>query len=408
MSESALTVRPLAAHQIEEYIRLDHDAFLVNSTPAAVERDTARVELPRSLGAFDTDGTLLGGAFALTLDMTLPGVGPSPVAGVTGVVVAVDQRRRGVLTALMRAQLRGLHEAGAEPVAALWASEGGIYGRFGYGPAAWRCRVAVPRGAAFRDGVDVGEDRVRDLPEEQAAPLLRELHTKVAATSVGWISRPETAWRWWYADDDAVADGFTRLRFAVHPDGYATYAVRQDWTDRGPRHLLRVREIVAATPVAYAALWRYLLDLDLVGEVEHPFARSDEPLPHLLVDPRLAPRTLHDALWARVVDVDRGLMARRYAAPTDVVMEVTDAFCPWNAGRWRLRIDASGTADVRRTEAEPDLVLDVAALGSAFLGGPTLVELADAGRVREARPGAVATVSRAFAGDRAPHCPESF
>jgi predicted acetyltransferase len=105
----------------------------------------------------------------------------------------------------------------------------------------------------------------------------------------------------------------------------------------------------------------------------------------------------------RVVDVAAALSARAYATSLDVVLEVADAFCPWNEGRYRL---AEGSCEP--TRAEPDLALDVAALGAAYLGGPTLRELAEAGRVRELRPGALERTSAAFRGDVAPWCPEMF
>ena len=112
---------------------------------------------------------------------------------------------------------------------------------------------------------------------------------------------------------------------------------------------------------------------------------------------------LESSLWVRLVDVAGGLAARTYASDPDVVLEVTDAFCPWNAGRYRL---AGGACE--RTEAEPDLALDASVLGAAYLGGTTLSELAEAGRVAELRPGAVARASAAFRGEVAPWCSEVF
>lgn len=114
-----------------------------------------------------------------------------------------------------------------------------------------------------------------------------------------------------------------------------------------------------------------------------------------------------DSLWMRLVDLDRALTLRRYAAPIDVVLELSDAFCPWNAGRLRLTASATG-ASVERTSDPADLALDAADLGAVYLGGPTLLSLADAGRVRELTPGALVPASRAFVADRPPHCPESF
>ena len=115
-----------------------------------------------------------------------------------------------------------------------------------------------------------------------------------------------------------------------------------------------------------------------------------------------------DGLWLRLVDLDRALAARPYSAPVDVVLDVTDPVCPWNAGRWRLRAGEDGTAEVARTDAEPGLALGVSDLASAFLGGTSLTALAAAGRVADLEPGALRAATRAFAAERAPHCPRNF
>jgi predicted acetyltransferase len=112
-------------------------------------------------------------------------------------------------------------------------------------------------------------------------------------------------------------------------------------------------------------------------------------------------------LWVRLVDVGAALEARAYAAPLDVVLDVADRFCPWNAGRWRLEADETG-ARCARTSAPADLALDVADLGAAYLGGPSLEALAAIGRGRELRPGALRAASGALRGAREPYCPELF
>jgi predicted acetyltransferase len=364
-------------------------------------------EPDRTHGAFE-DGALIGAAQVSSRTMALPGVGQTPVAAVTGVGVAPGHRRRGVLSALMRAQLHALHEAGAEPVAALWASEGEIYGRFGYGLAARHAELALPADAAFRPGVDTGDARVRELPRDEAVPLLAKVYDEVAARRVGWLGRTEAAWAMQLADEEHVRERRSRYRFAVHPEGYAVYRAEASWGARGPQSTLHVRELAATTPVGYAALWRYLLDVDLVAEVRWYVAAVDEPVVHLLANPRAALCRLADSLWVRLVDVPRALASRRYATRLDTVFEVTDELCPWNAGRWRLVVDAGGRAEVSRTDHDPHLLLDAAYLGAAYLGGTRLVTLAGAQRVRERVPGALAAASLAFTDEREPHCPEVF
>nr|WP_042194443.1 GNAT family N-acetyltransferase [Kibdelosporangium sp. MJ126-NF4]CEL21322.1 UPF0256 protein SAV5428 [Kibdelosporangium sp. MJ126-NF4]CTQ96111.1 UPF0256 protein SAV5428 [Kibdelosporangium sp. MJ126-NF4] len=356
--------------------------------------------------ALDGD-EVVGTAAVLTRRMTLPGAGQRPFAAVTTVTVKADQRRRGAMTRLMRAQLHELHDQGREPFAALWASEGGIYGRFGYGVASTYSQASIPKGLRFRPGTDVGEDRVRLVAREKALPLVAELYDRIAPGRTGWLSRDERTWTLYLWDPEHFRDGASALQFAIHPDGYVLYRTKRKEGDRGPEGELSVHEFAAATPVASAALWRFLLDFDLIAEIDVPLA-LDDSLIHVLQDARQVVRKQRDALWVRLVDLDRALADRRYSAPLDTVFEVTDALCPWNEGKWRLVVDSSGAATVERTEADADLRADITDLGAAYLGGTRLTELAAAGRVLELTPGALAPASRAFLADDQPFCPEVF
>ncbi|MQA16238.1 MAG: GNAT family N-acetyltransferase [Pseudonocardiaceae bacterium] len=403
-----MTIRTLSPGEIDEFFRVVEGAFLTDLRSDVLDLYRALIEPQRAHALLDGD-TLVGGGAILSRDMTLPGAGPVPVAAVTAVGVAPDQRRRGALSTLMRTQLDGLHESGAEPVAALWASEGGIYGRFGYGTAARRARLAAPSGTAFRPGVDTSGSPVRLLDREQARPVMQRLHARIAPQRVGWISRPDAAWDEWLHDAEHSRRGASALRYLVAGEhGYAIFRAKEGGDERGPRFEIRVHELAAETPAAHAALWRFLLDVDLGAEVVHRNLAVDDPLPLLLADPRAAVQTVSDSLWIRLVDLDRALRARRYTAPCDLVLEVADALCPWNAGSWRLQVDSDGAARVQRSDAEPDLRCDIADLAAAYLGDTRFTALAAAARVVELRPGAVPAASRAFAGDTAPHCPEVF
>ncbi len=401
----ALTLRTLTADDLAEFQRVVNSAFLSDSVDDQLERWRGLFEPERHHAVFDGD-ELIGGGGIQSRELTLPGAGPRPVAAVTAVGVKPGHRRRGVLTRVMRAQLHGLHDEGGEAVAALWASEASIYPRFGYGLAAEFARLEVPKGAAFRSGVSVGDERVHEVSRDEAMPVMKAVYEDLRPGRTGWLSRTDAAWEHQFADTERDRDGMTAYRFVLHPAGYAVYRIKHDWRERGPRNELHVREIAARTDEAYAALYRYLLDLDMVGEVKF-FTSSDDPVTHLLEDSRLALRGLADSLWVRIVDVDRALTQRRYASDVDAVLEVADEFCPWNAGRWRFTAE-DGTATVRRVDDEPDLRLDVQALGAAYLGGTRLATLARAQRVSEVTEGALNAVSHALLGDRDPHCPEVF
>ena len=417
-----LTARPLTDDEWIEYRTLVAHAFLMDPDPDPTSPLRELFPDDRFLGISEhsagsagsgsSGGRLLGGGGIQTRNMTVPGGRPTPVAAISYVGVRPDARGRGALSALMRAQLDGLHGTGGEPVAALWASQAPIYGRFGYGVSTRCGELNHDARARFVPGVPHGGE-VRWLEREQAEPLLAEVHAAVAARRVGWLSRTSPNWRWWVFDS-GPGRSWTAQRYAVHrgvdgaPDGYAAFRTRPNWPSTGAAYDLSIKELVATTPEAYAALWRNLLDLDLVARLHIDRVAPDDPLTDMLLDPRGALTGVRDGLWVRLVDLDRALGSRSYGATCGLVIEVTDRFCPWNAGRWRLDVDDSGVGGVERTSTEPDLACDVADLGAAYLGGTRLTALAAAGRVRELTPGAVLSASRAFAGDVEPHCPEVF
>lgn len=405
MADDQLTIRTLTEADLPAFSEVLASAFLIDANEDFLAEERFVFEPSRSHAVFDGE-TMIGTGELLSRRLVLPGADPVPVGAVTSIGVAPGHRRRGVLSMIMRGQLELLHEAG-ESLAILWASEGGIYGRFGYGLGTQNARISLPRGAAFRRDVAVDPRPVRELPRERALPLMRDIYDGVWHTRAGYLDRTDSAWEYHLHDGSLRRRSQTMLRFAVHPQAYAVYRAKEDWQVRGPRATVTVHELTAATPAAYAAILRYLLDIDLVGEVVLRLG-ADEPLVHMLTDPRAAVRTVFDALWVRLVDVDQALMARRFLAPVDLVLEVADELCPWNAGRWRLAVGPAGRAEVTRTDKPADLALDVATLGAAFLGGTRLSTLAAAGRVRESQPGALARASLAFLHDDEPRCLEQF
>jgi predicted acetyltransferase len=170
---------------------------------------------------------------------------------------------------------------------------------------------------------------------------------------------------------------------------------------------VRLKDLEAEDPAAAATLWRYLFEIDLTSTLKVRTRPVDDPFQHLVSDVRRCGIRLRDSLHVRLVEVGAALEERTYAAPVDVVLEVEDAFCPWNAGRWRLTGDAKGASCVR-TEDPAELALSVRELGAAYLGGVTLASLAGSGRVRELRPGALTEASTAFGSELAPWLPHGF
>ena len=382
------------------------EPFLTTPPPVA--------ELDRSLGLFE-DGQVLATSGIYSRTLTVPGA-VVPCAAVTWVTVAPTVRRRGVLTEMMRRQLTGLHEEEREPVAALWASEFGIYGRFGYAPAALRGGLTGrSERLRLRPDVDLGTGSVRLVDRETYQPAAAALHDAVRRFVPGNLDRDERWWNRRLLDLPGERDGATALRFALHTEtdgtvtGYAAWRMKGTWDDDSgePDGTLVVEEVRASSTQAYASLWKVLLSIDLVRTVKAPMASTDDPLRQLVTDGRALASRPVDSLWVRLVDVGRALSARRYPAPIDFVFEVRDPFCAWNTGRWHLWGHPAG-AFCDRTDRDPDIVLGIEELSAVYLGGVSLASLQAAGRVTEISPGAVTQASTAFGWPVTPWCPDEF
>ena len=416
---ASYTIRPIDDSELAAFGQVTDQAFNSNWPPEEMLRfDRMVVEPERTLVAFD-GAQMLGTTLALSFGMTVPGGDVVGTAGISGVAVLPTHRRRGILSALMGRQLADIASAG-EPVAALFASESVIYGRYGYGPAADQYSFTFHRG----DGA------LRPLPgAAQAAPTLRladpkdavaemkAVYEAVRPTRPGMLTRHDGWWEVHVADPEFMREGNSPQRSVIAEDqsgpvGYALYAVKPEWGRDGmPAQVLMLGDLFWTNPAACAALWADLLSRDLVGEVRTRMRPPDDPIQCMLVDPRRARTKVSDGLWVRIVNLPAALQRRRYACAVDVVIDVTDPLLTANDGRWRLQAGGPGEGGkpaCERTTAPADVVLPVSALGAAYLGGTRLRGLAAAGQISEQRPEALAELSTAMWWDPAPWSPMMF
>ena len=394
---------PISRDEIPEYVATTYAAFHNDVSDHHRERWQRVLEPERTLVLRDR-GRIVAGTGIFSRRLTVPG-GEVPLAGVTLVGVLPSHRRRGLLTTLMRRQLADVLHSGREAVAALWASEPVIYGRFGYGMATRAGRMEVERREARL--LQTSSLQIDLLAPADALDAMRETFEAVRPVVPGMLDRDGPWWEDRLRDHESDRGGAQPLRAAVTDGGYALYSVKPDFSEDRPSGEVFVREVVAATPDALATVWGYLLGLDLTTRLTWELAPADEPLPLMVANSHDVRVRDNDALWVRLVDLPRALSERSYAQPFEVVLEVDDEICPWNAGRWALRWDGA-TATCGRTATPAGLELGATELGAAYLGGTTLERLARAGRVRELRAGALAAASNAFQGSRAPWCPEIF
>jgi predicted acetyltransferase len=366
------------------------------------ERFLAVIDLSRAIAAFD-DGAVIGTAATHALDLSVPG-GTVPMGGLAMVTVRPTHRRRGTLRHMMQVHLDDVRDRG-EAVSGLWASESSIYGRFGYGVAVEHLEIAFD---ARMVGLPSDEtvDDVELIEAEEAAAVLPGLYA-AAAKRPGMLGRSDA---WWQArklpDPEHRREGRSARRYAVArrggaPVGYASFRQAERWEHSIPEGTVDVAEVVALDDDARLTLWRFLAGIDLFPKVAARNVPVDFELLHQVRDPRRIRRTLHDGLYLRIVDVAAALEARAYAADGEVVLALEG-----DDGGYRLEA-AAGRATCTRSSADPDLVLDVAALSSLYLGSGNAPRLHRAGRIA-GDAAAVDTLHRLLAWPVAAWCPDMF
>lgn len=406
-----LEIRPIVPDEFAAFFQTNATAFGWKPQPGDVELMRSVFEFDRSLAAF-TEGKLVATAGALSFTMTLPGLTQLPVAGVSWVGVLPTYHRRGILRAIMQRQLGDVRERG-ESMAILVASESIIYGRFGYGLAASSLNLEIDcRDGAFARPLELA-GRYAIIDAEAAHTLFPAVYERVRAQRPGALSRSAAWWGNFFhrLEASTSSEPTYYVSYESQPgqvDGIVAYWINRQWNEGIAASALSLHELVATTPEAEAALWRYCLDMDLVQTVRARRRPVDGPLRWLLADPRrLRTTALVDDIWVRLIDIPAALTARRYNAVGRIVLEVADPFLTENMGRYALEGGPDG-AECRRTEAEPDLALTIADLGAVYLGGVSFATLARAGRVIERAHGALRRADTLFASAPAPWTATDF
>ena len=407
----AIEIRTARVEEYAAYIDAISTAFLDRpDVPLLAEQVAPWWEPGRTWAAFDGD-RVCGTFRSWATELTVPGGARLPSAAVAAVTVLPTHRRQGILTRMVAAEHAAIRERD-EAVGLLYASEATIYGRFGYGPA---CRVATwtvdTTKTGFHGAPVSGVEYV--TPDAAAAELITAVFEAWRARQPSEIRRREFRWEdmlglrpnawgptwkgWLVVHRDASGEA----------DGYVQFHAEEKFVDRQPASTLLVDELHALTDEAYATLWRFLAEVDLVTGVRAEGRSPSERLPWLLTNARAANlREVGDGMWVRLFDVPRALAARTYEREGSAVLEIVD---PERASPIRVALDATPDgATCIATDRSPDLTLSVAALGSAYLGGSRLRDAVIATGVDEHRPGALAAVDALLRTADEPWCSTFF
>ena len=366
--------------------------------------------------ALEADNQMVGFGSAWGFDIPVPGGRRLATSGLTWVGVHPGYRRRGLLKALLARHFQDTLERG-EPVSMLWASEPAIYSRFGYGMAGRAVFLTMPRGAKLRDvpGSDQVAIKIEAATYEShgaAVQQVMEAAGQGPAARPGWTTPPSQAvLREFFHNQAEPLPKQEPIRIMLaytngQPTGFALFKRESKWRDLTPDGTLDLKWFVALDPASAHRLWDTLLNMDLIAKVFCRYRPLDDPVLTWLENPREASGPVVDTLHVRILDLPAALAGRGYAAPVDVVLEVTDKYFPDNAGRWRLTAEPGNVPQVVRADHQAaDLEISIRDLGAIYLGGPALTSLVVAGLVKELTPGSADQASRAFKSQIEPATP---
>ncbi len=410
-----LEVRPLQPGEELAFVQSERVPFLDPATDddgsrRADERAARHLEPERAWVVAD-QGRFVGNGNIYSLSLTLPAPTgqPAPVhrmAGVSGVGVHPTHRRRGLLRRLMAVMLDDARRRG-EALAGLLASESVIYGRFGFGHAttSMEARIDSTRSEFLVPAPPVD---LRLVDGDEALKILPELFDHLRRARAGEASRTAAVWEDFLQDPPDHRHGANGLFVAVCDDGYVSYRAHGADIMRADYARVVIEELRGRTPEVEAALWRFVFDLDLVGQVVAKRRPVDEPLRWRLADPRqLQVTVVRDRLYLRILDVPAAFESRAYRREGRLVLDVLppedqlDGQADPVPGRWVLEAGPDG-ASCRPTREDADLRLGVTELGAAYLGGVAVSTLASAGRVEEVRPGSLDRADALLATQPAP------
>lgn len=404
----SLEFRPIRDDEVDAYLDVMEFAFGIEISDIQRPRSRKVMDVSRMRGAVD-NGKVVATFNAYPIELTVPG-SVIPLSGVSQVTVAPTHRRRGILTKLMTSHFEEARERG-DLMAGLWASEGHIYPRYGYGVASYHQTARILKPFARMNIRSTPDVSIEMINTAQAREVLPEIYDRARPRIPGMLSRTANWWEFRIlADPPQGRQGATPFRHAVlsragQPEAYAIYYHR---LPNGYGSLeLHLVEMIAVNDQAELALWDYLLNIDLTVLISYWNQPVDSIVIPRTIEARRWELSKQDSLWLRPVDLPGALAARRYSSSGQLVIECLDDQCPWNTGRFLLSVDESGVATCQPTAKDSQLRVTPCEIGALYLGGISAYELWRSGLLHGDEKSVIAA-DRLFRWHRQPWCPHIF
>jgi predicted acetyltransferase len=400
-------IRAARREELVDFRRVTGTVFADNEGDPA-DDENALVAAEWTTCAF-VDGQLASTLAAYPFRMRFNGA-TADVAGLTAVGTLPQYRRRGLLRRTITQSFREQRERG-QSMAILWASFGGIYQRFGYGPASNFVGYDFdPRWAGLHPGLESHGAISVTTDREAALPTMKQIYRKYSSPRNLMLHRVEVSWNFGVC---RALDKKHKTHIATYhntdgePTGHLVYQVEAE-DKESPNQRLEVCDFIALDVDAHIGLWQYLLAHDLVSRVKMGPVPEDDPSPLLVQEASKLGRRLGEGLFLRVIDAERALGLRPYGERGRLVIEIRhDPWCDWNEGVFEIEADGDERR-VKRSSGVPDLTLPPRSLASLLAGHSSASQLARAGLLDAKDDGVLTRADRMFATAFRPFCPDGF
>ena len=398
--------RPVSADELADFRRAVSYVFADNTAPSEDDAKNDPMQPEWSHAAFHK-GQIVATSGAYPFKMRMNGRGVL-ADGVTAVGTNPGFRRRGLVRQMITDLLHRAHENGQE-TSILWASMGAIYQRFGYGHGSTNVTYNFdPRYAEFQFG-ERAEGYTSILEKDDGVPVIKDLYRAFIEDRNLLLHRAPVQWEIPFRGTGRKTYCVVHYNGDDEPDGFMLYGTRErtGLTAPEPGQLMEIDDFVWLDMNGYRGLWDYVRAHDLVGRVSWS-PPEDDPLPHMLLEPRILQRRTFDGIWLRVVDAAATLAARGYdhAGKTTIAIS-EDKECPWNVGTYALETDGV-QAEAQKTTSDAEISITVNGLASLLAGHTSLTQLTHIGRAEVSDNKRLPALDALFSTRYRPACMNGF
>lgn len=399
-----IKVRPARAEEMQEMRRIAIECNVL--PPGFISQEFINgITHDMTLCAF-VQGNMTTSYAAWPLIMRFNGK-DAPVAGVTMVGTLPVYRKLGCLRKVHENHFKLLHEEGKRPVSILFASQAAIYQRYGYGIVSTQNSYDIsPNDIQFREKKQINPKGKLIQLRENEVDILNNIYSKFTQPRTGYLLRDRFKWE---TGKLAPAAPGVVLESIVYEEagvarGYEIYTIESFVSSAGFGHRVTIREMAWLTISAYLSMWNHFTNMRLAQNIMWMQVPFDDPMPHLMLEPRRLNIKSGNGFLARIVDVEKAIPMRGYSEDGEIVFEIADdEICPWNNGQWHMAV-SEGKASIKKTKKAPEVTMNANSLAMILFGQLSATSAARMGIIDVKKKNALIRYDRILRTEYMPFC----